>query len=70
MLFGLNQGEGYEACFGSEQIRSFGFQEKCLRLTTSTSPTKKNLVMNETRHSKNWMVEVERINSRKISYSV
>ena len=40
MLFGLDRGEGFETCFRSEQIRSFGFQGACLCSTTSTSPVK------------------------------
>ena len=69
MLFGLDQGEGFEACFRSEQIRLFGFQGECLRPMTSTSPTKRNLVTVEASQRGDWMVEVERINSRGISHS-
>ena len=45
------------------------FQRECLRPMTSTNPTKRNLVMIETSQWGDWMVEVERINSRGISHS-
>ena len=53
-----------------DQIRSFEFQGKCLRPTTSTSPTKRNLMTNETRQWGDRMVEVGRINSEGISLSI
>ena len=52
------------------QRRKVGrFQGECLRPTTSTSPTKRNLVTIETSQWGDWMVEVEKINSRGISHS-
>ena len=45
------------------------FQGECLRPTTSTSPTKRNLVTIKTSQWGDWMVEVEKINSREISHS-
>ena len=50
VLFELDQGDGFEACFRSEQIRSFRFQGAYLRPTTSINPMKGNLVINKTRH--------------------
>ena len=48
----------------TEEIRSFGFQKEYLRPTTSISLTKRNLVTIETSQQRDWMVDVEKINSK------
>ena len=68
------RGDGKRLLQSCARLRWLGkkagwFQGEYLRPTTSTSPTKRNLVTVEASQRGDWMVEVERINSRRISHS-